>query len=452
MGCLLNTVIVFLLVGLTNSSTHTYKAGTVSSAQCSLDACAQLAQNAAKANVDILVLPVPEDISRSVQKDNFDEAVKVISSLAKDNKIYIVSHFLEKVRCQEKTEIIRNNLVFDRQGSVVYIYRKPLDLTATCNVTATGTTFVTDFGVNFGVLMPEDLVLRNLQGKNFVVAGEWGSEIPALAAPQFFKSWAFTTNANLVTSSGIFSGKAGGTGHGTDLVAAELKKDGGDVINAPIATTSPHVQDLSQYIIKPLDLAKQDVRETVCHGQFCCHFQVKTSASAQGLNFGLAAFEGLRHYGGGQNIGTQECALLPCVGSLKSSCDIGSINNTNIIFDEISITANFKPTESAQFPIILSTDTLSNSQFRFDSKHENNTNQVTVKLYDGQNLFNFGILGRDFSKDYVEKTVIYDNNDGLTYKIYEYVNSDEVLEFCDYVWIRLRVLIFVVSIYVLEMM
>ncbi|XP_063630209.1 vanin-like protein 1 [Cydia splendana] len=451
MGCLLNTVIVFLLVGLTKSSTHTYRAGIASSTQCSFDACAQLVQNAAKANVDILVLPVPEDISRSVQTDNFDEAVKVISGLAKDNKIYIVSHLLEKVRCQEKTEIIRSNLVFDRQGSVVSIHRKPLDPTATCNVTATETTFVTDFGVTFGLLMPEDLVLRNLQGKNFVVAGEWGSEIPALAAPQFFKSWAFTTNANLVSSFGVFSGKAGQTGHGTDFVVAELTKDGEDAINTPIATTTPHVQDLSQYIIKPLDL-NQDVRETVCHGQFCCQFHVKTSASGpQGLNFGLAAFEGLRHYGGGQNIGTQECAILPCIGSFKS-CDIGSMNSTNIIFDEISITANFKPTESAQFPIILSTDTLSNSQFQFDSKHENYTNQVTVKLYDAQNLLNFGIFGRDFSKDYVEKTVIYDNNDGLTYKIYEYINSDEVLEFCDYVWIRLRVLIFVVSIYVLEMM
>ncbi|XP_063547475.1 vanin-like protein 1 isoform X2 [Cydia strobilella] len=425
MGCLINTVIVFLLVGLTKSST----------------------------NVDILVLPIPEDISRSIQTDNFDETVKVISGLAKDNKIYIVSHLREKVRCQEKTETIRSNLVFDRQGSVISIYRKPLDPTATCNVTATETTFVTDFGVTFGLLMPEDLVLRNLQGKNYVVAGEWGSEIPALAAPQFFKSWAFTTNANLVTSSGIFSGKAGETGHGTGLVVAELKKDGEDSISAPFTTTSPYTEDLSQYIIRPLDLASQNVRKTVCHGQFCCQFHVKTSGPGpQGLYFGLAAFEGVRHYGCGQHIGTQECALLPCVGSLKSSCDIGSINNTNIIFDEISITANFKPEESAQFPIILLTDTLPNSQFRFDSKHGNNTNQVTVKLYDGQNLLNFGIYGRDFSKDYVGKAVIYDNNDGLTYKIYEYINSDEVLEFCDYVWIRLRVLIFVVSIYVLEMM
>lgn len=451
MGCLLNTVTIFLLVGLTKSSTHTYKAGTVSSTQCSLDACAQLVQNAAKANVDVLVLPVP-DISRSAQKDNYDEAVKVISRLAKDNKIYVVSHLLEKVRCQEKNEIIRSNLVFDRQGSVVSIYRKPLDPTATCNVTTTETTFVTDFGVTFGVLMPEDLVLRNLQGKNFVVAGEWGSEIPVLAAPQFFKSWAFTTNVNLVSSFGVFAGKAGETGHGTDFIVAELKKDGEYTINAPIATTSPHVQDLSQYIIKPLDLTNQDVRETVCHGQFCCQFHVKTSASVGELKFGAAAFEGVRHYGGGQNIGTQECALLLCNGSYKRSCDIGSINNTNVIFDEVSITANFKPTESAQFPIILSTDSLSNSQFQFDSKHENNTNQVTVKLYEGQNLLNFGIFGRDFSKDYVGKTVIYGNDDGLTYKIYEYINSDEVLEFCNYVWIRLRVLIFVVSIYVLEMM
>ncbi|XP_048003646.1 vanin-like protein 2 [Leguminivora glycinivorella] len=436
MGSLLNTVIVFLLVGLTQSSRDTYRAG-VASSQLGFDAYAHLVQNAAKANVDILVLPVPEDTS--ALKVNFDEAVKIISSLANDNKMYVVSHLLEKMRCQGKMETVRSNLVFDRQGSVISVYRKLLNPSTVCNLTTTEATFLTDFGVTFGVLMPEDLVLSHLQGKNFVVTGEWHSEIPVLSAPQFFKSWAFATNANLVSSSGVFAGKAGETGHGTDIVVAELKKNGEGTTKAPFATSSPYVQDLSQF--------------TVCHDQFCCHFHVKTSASGnQDLNFGLAAFEGVRHYGGGQNIGTQECALLPCAGGSKNSCDIGSINNTNVIFNEISITANFKPTESAQFPIILATNTLSNSQFHFDSKSENNTNQVTIKLYDAQNLLNFGIFGRDFSKDYVNhKTVIYDN-DGLTYKIYEYINSDEVLEFCDYLWIRLRVLIFVVSIYVLEMM
>lgn len=46
-------------------------------------------------------------------------------------------------------------------------------------------TFTTDFGVKFGLLMDEDLVLQKIEDlkglKNFVVAGAWSSDIPFLS-------------------------------------------------------------------------------------------------------------------------------------------------------------------------------------------------------------------------------------------------------------------------------
>lgn len=59
-------------------------------------------------------------------------------------------------------------------------------------------------------------------------------------------------------------------------------------------------------------------------------------------------------------------------------------------------------------------------------------------------IVTFGIFGRDFSNDIsmVSSTPYSDNeSDGIF--------NEELI---DYVWIRLRVLIFIVSIYILEML
>ncbi|XP_073960724.1 vanin-like protein 1 [Choristoneura fumiferana] len=465
MKVLVNIVVLCLYVGLTMSTTDTYKAGVVTRDTASIDAYAPTIRDAAKSNVDILVLPPPSmsEISKSsTEPDNYDTIVKTISAAAKEYSIYVVSHLIEKIRCQEKTELIRSNLVFNRQGTIISVYRKPQDSAAKCNVTATEIgSFITDFGVTFGVLMPEDLVLQNLEElkdvRNFVLTGNWRSEIPVLAPPQFFTTWAYTTGANLVSTSGVFAGKAGRSGSDADVVLAELKKDGEVSMAHPTtAIKTSYSDDLSQYTIKPLDLvaSSRGVQETVCHGHFCCRFYVKTTSdgSPNSVNYGLAAFEGIQHYGGQHNIGTQNCALLPCVGNYKRTCDVGLVNSTTIIFDEIRITGNFKLRNSAQYPVIISTDTVSSNQFKFTKRTFNKTSQVSIKLNEAQKLLNFGIFGRDFSKDHVSDANNYDSDNGLTYNITDYISSDNVVELFDYLWIKLRIPIFIVSIYVLEMM
>ncbi|KAI8423851.1 hypothetical protein MSG28_012860, partial [Choristoneura fumiferana] len=87
-----------------------------------------------------------------------------------------------------------------------------------------------------------------------------------MVAPQFFTTWAYTTGANLVSTSGVFAGKAGRSGSDADVVLAELKKDGEVSMAHPTtAIKTSYSDDLSQYTIKPLDLvaSSRGVQETV---------------------------------------------------------------------------------------------------------------------------------------------------------------------------------------------
>ncbi|KAI8423852.1 hypothetical protein MSG28_012860 [Choristoneura fumiferana] len=152
-----------------------------------------------------------------------------------------------------------------------------------------------------------------------------------MVAPQFFTTWAYTTGANLVSTSGVFAGKAGRSGSDADVVLAELKKDGEVSMAHPTtAIKTSYSDDLSQYTIKPLDLV----------------------ASSRGV---------------------QET-----------------------------------------YPVIISTDTVSSNQFKFTKRTFNKTSQVSIKLNEAQKLLNFGIFGRDFSKDHVSDANNYDSDNGLT--------------------------------------
>lgn len=69
------------------------------------------------------------------------------------------------------------------QNFLLHRYRKPINKTVNCTTSSPeATEFTTDFGVTFGLMMEEDLVLKNARSlKNYIVAGEWRSEIPFLS-------------------------------------------------------------------------------------------------------------------------------------------------------------------------------------------------------------------------------------------------------------------------------
>ncbi|KAJ2945009.1 hypothetical protein O0L34_g1905 [Tuta absoluta] len=413
-----------------------------------------LINEVANLNTDILVLPAPKSPVNSyyAELEDYDEVTSTISSLAKNAGAYVVAHAFEKTLCQDKREIIRNNLVFDRQGSVIAVYRKPLNTLANCTTSTQIPVFTTDFGVAFGLLMENDLVLQNpdhLKLKNFVVAGGLQTDMSFLSGSQFASAWAYVTDANILTASGAYSGKAGfKTG-----AVVKLNKDGGvDHAKCTAIPSISHIpaEDLSQYIIRPLDMRAtvQGHTETVCHGKFCCEFYVKTSyvgSPQHEVSYGLAAFDGIRHYADSHHIGAQSCSIVACAGLYKRSCALGPNNSTNTHFEKIKITGNFTKPGSTQFPLVVSTSKSQKIQFKTQ-----NTGKVTVSIEDGSNVLNFGIFGRDYSKDFVSTSFKRNLNENGSY--YDYFFNEDTQEFFDYVWIRMKIMIFIVSIYVLEMM
>ncbi|XP_059061345.1 vanin-like protein 1 [Achroia grisella] len=465
MRLLINTVICFLWCTMSLAS-DTYRAGVVNSVHSDLTEYVPFIQQAAESDVDILVLPSAEELffeTSTFGSDIYDDVVKTLSDATKQAGLYVVAHLYETVRCQDSNETVRSNLVFGRDGSVISVYRKPVNNVSNCT---TGSTdfgvFTTDFDVTFGSLMEEDLVLKSpgeLKGlKNFVVTGSWTTQIPFLSASKFSSSWAFVNKVNLVSIDGISDGSA----TNGDVKFADLEKHGlQDVkFRAPVIHTAELQgflgEDASQYVIKPLNLeaSSRGYKDAVCHGSFCCEFYVKTSFAgykAVNANYSLVAFSGYRHFGSGHNIGLESCAVIASAGQDKCTCPVGNENSASYLrFDKVTVVGNFTNGNS-NYPIVLTTRAPQAKHLSFDSISIDNTEQVVMELKNVANVLSLGISSRDFSKDIINSLSIEPKyKDELD--IYDYIFNEDVQEFFDYVWIRLRILIFVVSIYILEMM
>lgn len=120
-------------------------------------------------------------------------------------------------------------------------------------------------------------------------------------------------------------------------------------------------------------------------------------------------------------------------------------NNTNIAFEKLTISANFT-NGIAVYPVILSNQLLSDEQFKFSTRHVRNIKTIEMSVTGGESLLTFGIFGRVFDRDYVTFTAI-DNSEDF----YNYIFTEDVQEFFDYLWIRVRILMVIASIYILEM-
>lgn len=447
-------VICFMCVNFLEAvclSERTYRAGVLHlGRELPIKDDESVIYEAGKMHVDILVLP-----SYSAKDSgNYDEIVSFLSKMAKQAGLYIVTHLYESVKCHHNDEIVRNNIVFDRKGSVVSVYRNPVSNFANCSSSPSELVeFTTDFGITFGSLMMEDIILHDVQYmkglKNFVMTGA-DAEAGVLDAAQFSSSWSYVNDVVLISESGIHTGKGGSKSSGR-LTVTDIQSGLGSKPVVPSVPVINPSQVPSQYIFRPLNLeaSSQGYTETVCHNNLCCEFYVKTkNTGPTDVSYGLAAFDDVRPISR-YNIGVQNCAVFACASLYKRSCNLGPYNNTNVYFEKISITGNFTK-QKAQYPIIHSTSMLPTENFKFDSNLGSQSTRVALEIVDGQNILKLGIFGRDFSKD--SESIFTQSNSESTYDIYELIFNDDVQEFVDYVWIRIRILIVVVSIYVLEMM
>lgn len=74
---------------------------------------------------------------------------------------------------------------------------------------------------------------------------------------------------------------------------------------------------------------EDEIREEVCNGdehKICCQFHIKMksvvvlSEEKKSYTYHLAAFNGIRTFGGVRNGGIEVCAVLACLNSSITSC------------------------------------------------------------------------------------------------------------------------------------
>ncbi|XP_030032919.1 uncharacterized protein LOC115449281 isoform X3 [Manduca sexta] len=288
----------------------------------------------------------------------------------------------------------RDVLVCTAGGAAVSLYRKT-GATCNCSTVEESETFVSDFGVEFTLLTEEELALLQpslVKGRNVIVTGAGTVEVPFLTAP-----------------------------FPPPVVGASSRGSG---------------EDLTHYSIKPLDLeaSVDGYTETVCQHDFCCQFNIK--ASSKGSKGSCSSFSAGAHSGRRAVSPSRRAAVQVC-GVFHTACRQGAQNSTDVIFSELTVSGNFSD-HTVLFPMIVSNDVIDSSQYSAPR-------QGTVTIRDAS-VISFGIFGRDFTKDreVIAEKEVFADSDSLF--------NENVQEFIDYVWIRLRILIFVVSIYILEMM
>lgn len=214
--------------------------------------------------------------------------------------------------------VYNTNVVFDRSGAVVSVYRK-FNVYYERGISSTGAapdnaTFATDFGVRFGHLICFDILFDRpahallADGvRDFLFPSLWYSELPALTAVQLQQGWAQAHGVNLLaagiarrqqgsTGSGIFSGAAGALGavamgtseYGTDEIlvhvvpklpgAIETTTDYDNAttaarLNTPLASVQLMRENLTVVAWRPLEASAAPMQQQLCTAAgFCCTF------------------------------------------------------------------------------------------------------------------------------------------------------------------------------------
>lgn len=206
-------------------------------------------------DVDVLVFPesslnnfetavyVPDPklaVSPCESKDNtYDIILKNVSCAARKTKKYVLINLTEKSDCtidennncpEDKIIYYNTNVVFDRTGAVISMYRK-VNLFGEAGISRPdkieSIPFETDFGVTFGQFICFDLmfekpavVLARDGVTDFLYPTMWFSELPFLTAIQAQQGWAYKNRVNFIaagasfpmigsTGTGIYHGKSG---------------------------------------------------------------------------------------------------------------------------------------------------------------------------------------------------------------------------------------------------
>ncbi|EDV92303.1 vanin-like protein 1 [Drosophila grimshawi] len=389
-----------------------------------------------------------------------------ISCAARTARKYIVINISEQQLCSATPEdtrpcapsgynVFNTNVVFDRSGLVVSRYRKVHLYGEPRNTTFVpeSISFETDFNVTFGHFVCFDILfyvpahqMAVEQGiTDFIFPSMWFSQLPFLTAVQVQQAWAYSNDVNLLASgashpeygssgTGVYHGRAGTitsmmkTGEGERrLYVARVPKYAKaepmqrarrslrqtELPNSPTSTDFQMKQDyVDQYESKLLkldeDKAMGTVKEEVCHGKLCCHFELEFRQSKDGLHNGslysyrLAAYDGWRNEQEVDANYVRNCAIFACNG--PDIMDCGQLldgSRAQLIFSRLVIEVDYP--KSREFLLMTNSVRenllpLEPAQFKFALSELKNGNQVNARYaladdVEVSDLLTFAIYG-----------------------------------------------------------
>lgn len=462
-------------------------------------------------------LPNPEEnvIPCTDASGDIEEAIRDLSCEAKNQSIYVVVNVPEKEQCTknstencpEKGVIYYNsNVVFDRSGTVVARYRK-FNLFGETGFSSTPepefSTFQSDFGVKFGIFTCFDIMfekpaislVKDHGVTDIVFPTAWFSELPFLTAVQIQTAWAHAMDVNFLAS-GYNNPSVGSTGSviyavmegsltavmetspKTQLLITEVPKKTSNYRKSPkemdlvkpvtySVPISAKDKNVGLYLMRDfLDVYKTFLlgetdfngSQTLCHNDFCCHFQVKMrnfqldknmSDVENGYVYRLAVFDGIRSYTYATG-GIQVCAIFACTNSSISSCgtelDESIPATVDTKFDHIRISGTFRLDRAIQLPntLAINYETLKTHEFTFSKQEIPEKNEVNVTMetkVKDLNVYTFGIYGRDFTKDGQPQTQLDNNNNNTAaggYLSSEIKYAFLTISICIVIWRFLR--------------
>jgi len=324
----------------------------------------------------------------------------------------------------------------------------------------------TDFGVKFGIFTCFDLMfekpavqlVKEWGVTDIIFPTAWFSELPFLTAVQAQTSWSYRWDVNFLASgyneprvgsagSGIYAGRAGRikaimpTVPTTQLLVANVTKktlqnsksnlkhlsNGDNIIEEfpfenlfsnSIAENNSGIKMGRDYLEPYETLLLNEGHfvgeKTLCHNELCCDFQLDMHSDRQDQNtsvkdyvYRLAVFDGIRSFTYATG-GVQVCAVIFCTNSSLSSCgrefEKPEQAAFNTVFNNISISGNFRLANTTQLPTTLveGYDVLSPDTFQFTREEIQEKSEVRVDMITTaqiSKLMTFGIYGRDFLKD-----------------------------------------------------
>jgi len=432
-------------------------------------------------NVDIIVFPeaclnsretaviVPretEDIDLCAN-DTYDQNLKDISCAAKNSNKYVVVNLYMKRNCSEeharqhddehecKSEwlLYNTNVVFDRKGKVISIYRK-YNLFGEPGITQPDSPdiskFSTDFGVTFGHFICFDLMFEKpalelvAQGvTDIVFPTMWFSELPFLTAVQIQQNWAHSNDVNFLGAganqpkvgsggSGIYSGKYGAlistmTGEEvTKLLVHEVPKIPGNVNRTSGSAYSGSNfgnlklkrDQLDVYEKRRIELQESETSHsenfTLCqkfeNDNLCCDFNITVTLqlvpeNSVSYSYYAVVFNGNRTFDGVADGHIRTCAVLACQNETIASCGKMYQSNesvhSNIKFEKIEISGSFPVEHVLTLPNSLNFDVspYPTSDFSYEEKvnQQSTSKDITISLLTPKaDVYTFAIYARDF--------------------------------------------------------